>query len=76
MPKSSDIENYSIVICSGYLSSNSAVAQTLHNQTLYEMTKQTSGSNENAHIAVGSSPVSICVLENKITLTFTVYVAN
>jgi YVTN family beta-propeller protein len=59
----------------GILSSN-AFAQILHNQTLYEVAKQTSGLNENAHIDVGSSPVSIGVLENKVTLTYTVYVAN
>jgi hypothetical protein len=42
------------------LSNNAfAQAQTLHNQTLYEVVKQTSGLDENVQIDVGDEPVTI-----------------
>jgi YVTN family beta-propeller protein len=62
-----------VLFVSVFVISNEASAQlTLHNRTLYELVKQTSGSDENAQIDVGDSPVTINVNEFRDT----VYVAN
>jgi YVTN family beta-propeller protein len=53
--------------------SNNATAQTLHNRTVYEIVKQTSGSDENAQIEVGDAPSAIAVDD---FFLGTVYVAN
>jgi YVTN family beta-propeller protein len=52
--------------------SNNAFAQTLHNRTLYEAGKQTSGLYDNVKIDVGDKPQDIGVYEGR----GTVYVAN
>ena len=56
--------------------SNNAFAQridpSLHNKTLYEVVKQTSGLDKNSQIEVGDFPITISINEN----TNTVYVAN
>ena len=54
------------------ISSNNAFAQFLHNQTLYEVLKQTPELGEPSHIDVGISPLDIDVSGN----TGIVYVAN
>jgi YVTN family beta-propeller protein len=51
---------------------NVAYAQTLHERTLYELAKQTSGLHDTAQIDLGHPPQSIAVDED----TNTVYVAN
>jgi YVTN family beta-propeller protein len=58
------------------LSSNNAFAQIpqLHNQTLYEVIKETSQSDEKSYIDVGDSPSAIAV--TKYTPTSAVYVLN
>jgi YVTN family beta-propeller protein len=50
--------------------SNNAFAQTLHDQTLYEVVKQRPGLDENAQIDVGKTPV------DTVRFLDTVYVAN
>jgi YVTN family beta-propeller protein len=52
--------------------SNVAYAQTLHERTLYELVKQTSGLHDNAQIDLSHPPQSIAVDED----TNTVYVAH
>jgi YVTN family beta-propeller protein len=51
---------------------NNSFAETLHNRTLYEITKQSSELNENPQINVGIEPIAIGIHE----LTNKVYVAN
>jgi YVTN family beta-propeller protein len=58
--------------------SNDAFAQiqTLHNRTLYEVVKQTSGSDENSHIDVGDTPWAMELVEDFDLFLDTLYVVN
>jgi YVTN family beta-propeller protein len=61
-----------IMILALVIFSNVAYAQTLHERTLYELVKQTSGLHDTAQIDLGHPPQSIAVDEG----TNTIYVAT
>jgi YVTN family beta-propeller protein len=52
--------------------SNNVFAQPLHNRTLYEVVKQTSGLNENSRVVVGDDPVAVGIHSS----LDTIYVVN